>query len=127
MEKKDLKIDGFLLKPRLRDWERVALAYEAELGNLDHQLYIPGKLVLGNFKDRKEGFILSPGEVYYRESGEQPFIEYGELFSKNEFEIVKPLSFRLSELESIAQQARAYRTARQNIRELITTTLNKYF
>lgn len=120
------KVDGFLVKPRLRDWERVALAHEGELGNLDHQIYVPGKMVFGSFKERKEGFVLSPEGIYYLEMGEQPFMEYQKLFETGELDTVRPLSFSLSELENIAQQARAYRTSRQNIKELVTP-LDKYF
>lgn len=122
------KIDGFLVKPKVGVLQefRAYLAKDIDLLDVDYQIYVPSRFVLGNFKERKKDFIFNPRDIYYVELGEQQFIDYEKKFTEGKLDIVRPLSLPPSELENIAQQARVCRTAGFNIQELVTP-LRKYF
>ncbi len=121
-------VNCFLVRLKLGSVQEIRgyLPLYIDFDYLDHQMYVPSKFVLGHFKERKEGFVLGHSGICYLESGEEGFRAYEKAFLKGEQEFVRTLSLPRSELVSIIQQARAYRTARQNIKELVTP-VGKYF
>ncbi len=121
-------VNGFLVRLKLGSVQEIRgyLPLDIDFNYLDHQIYLPERLVLGHFEERKEGFVLGHSGICYLESGEEGFRAYEKAFLRGEQELVRPLSLPKSELGNIIQQARAYRAAKHNIGELVTP-IDKYF
>lgn len=108
--------NALLVKPKLSEWNkfRIHLASQYELLDLTHQIYVPEHFVLGHFKDRKDGFILRPGGIFYKDSTEI-LQQYQEDIDNGKLEVVKSLLLPDSILESIAKQSEIYLDARKQI------------
>ena len=119
--------NALLVKPKLSTWNkvRIHLASQYELLDLDHQIYVPKHFVLGHFKEKKDGFILSQGGIFYRDSTEA-LQQYQKNIDDGKLEIVKSLLIPDSVLESIANQGELYLDTRKQIADQIKSVDN-YF
>lgn len=95
---------------------RAYIAKDLEAFDLDHQIYVPERFVFGQYKGRKDGFRLSQGGLFYRDSS-VILAQYQDNINEKRIEIVKTLSLPESFLELIAQQGKAYVDATNKITE----------
>ncbi len=119
--------NALLIKVKLGvlDIVRGHLAHDPNTYDLDHQIYVPSRFILGNFKDRKEGFKLSEGGIVYHDSS-KALVQYQQLLDEGKLEVVKSLLISEAVLEQITQQGKMYLNARENISELVQVA-DQYF
>ena len=112
--------NALLVKPKISTWGeiRAYLAYDFEALDLGHQIYVPERFVLGHFRESKDGFKLSQGGIFYRDSSEA-LVQYQKHLDDGKLEVVQSLLLPESVLETIAQQGKVYIDARKQIFESV--------
>ncbi|MCA9487850.1 MAG: hypothetical protein KC516_02715 [Nanoarchaeota archaeon] len=112
--------NALLVKPKISKWGeiRAYLAHDFDALDLDHQIYVPERFVLGHFRERKDGFKLSQGGIFYRDSSEA-LTQYQKHLDDGKMEVVQELLLPESVLETIAQQGKVYIDARKQISESV--------
>ena len=120
-------LNALLVKPKISKWRRfiAALASDFDKLDLNHQIYVPERFVLGNFKKRKDGFELSQGGIFYKDSSEV-LAQYQKYLDDEKLEVVQSLLLPETVLETIVQQGRAYFDARRQISESVQS-VDQYF
>ena len=118
--------NAFLVKSKISKWEeiRACLAEDFDALDLDHQIYVPKRFVLGHFKERKDGFRLSQRGIFYSDFSET-LVQYQKHFEDGRLEIVQSLLLPESVLEKIAQQGKVYVDTRKQIFESVQS-VDKY-
>lgn len=121
-------VEVSLVKPKIGLLREILghMATDINIIDLNHQMYVPGRFVFGHFKERKDGFILSPGGIYYAHAGTKEFGQYTTDYSAGKYEQVKQFFVPDNDLVKIITQANVYQAAKKNITEMITP-LEKYF
>lgn len=116
--------NALLVKQKINRWNefRAYLANDFDAFDLDHQIYVPERFVLGHFKERKEGFRLGQGGIFYRDSSEI-LAQYQKHIDDGTLEVVQSPLLPESILETIAQQGKVYIDARKQISESIHNLL----
>ena len=119
--------NGLLVKPKVDKWTelRAYLAHEFDVFDVNHQIYVPEKFLLGHFKERKDGFILSPGEIFYRDSTED-LQQYQRGIDEGKLEVVRSLLLPDSALELIASKGGEYINSRKQIADQVKS-VDQYF
>src|SRR3989338_11504833 len=129
-----VNVESCIVRQKLNLLEKIQIytVHDYKLFDFDLQLYVPGKLVLGHFRqlylpasslgfDYHEGkttLIFNKDNIYYAQAGEEEFEKYtGELDGKKR-EAVQRIFIPADTIDRIAQQGQAYRTAQQNMLEL---------
>jgi len=112
--------NALLVRPKVGKLSefRAYLAHDFDALDLDHQIYVPERFVLGHFKERKDGFKLSQGGIFYRDSSEA-LAQYQKHLDEGKMEVVQSLLLPDSVLETIAQQGKVYVDARRQISESV--------
>ena len=120
-------LNAILVKPKISKWRRfiAALASDFDKLDLNHQIYVPERFVLGNFKKRKDEFELSQGGIFYKDSSEV-LAQYQKYLDDEKLEVVQSLLLPETVLETIVQQGRAYFDARRQISESVQS-VDQYF
>lgn len=112
--------ENYLVKPITLNW-RTLRAYLDDLVLLDvnHHIYVPGKFVFGNLKERREGFVLSG--IFYRDSKEE-LKGYQEDIDAGKLEIVAELNFNDETLDILRSEGSAVYQAKKRLDALIGST-----
>ena len=114
----------FLVKPTEKAVSNLALYVVCHLDgidlNLDHQLYIPGRFILGHFREKNGDFALSPRGIFYTTSP-QDLQKYQERIDSEEFRVVRVIDIPGSELELLTKQAEASLNARSGINQRVSS------
>lgn len=123
----DSNSNALLVKLKIGKWTeiRAYLAHEFDALDLNHQIYVPKNFILGHFKERKDGYILSPGGIFYRDSTED-LQQYQRDIDEGKLEVVRALLLPDSELELIASNGKAYVDVRKQIADKIKS-VDQYF
>ena len=123
----DSNSNALLVKPKIGIWTemRAYLAHEYDALDVNHQIYVPENFILGHFKDRRSGFILSPFRIFYRDSTED-LQQYQRDIDEGKLEVVRALLLPDSALELIASKGKVYVDARKQIEDKVKS-LDQYF
>ena len=121
------KNEGFLVKPKvgLLQELRIYLAKDFDLLDLDHQVYLPEKFVVGQFKERGEKYTLVGRDFFYT-SLVETLCRYQQGLKEGKLEIVQKLHFTDQQLESIIRSGEAFERARLDITGLVES-VQRYF
>ena len=117
--------NAFLVKPKENIWSIIQKHFNFDSPGVSHQIYAPGKFILGHFKEEKDDFILSPGGIFYRDSPED-LQKYQRGIDEGKLETVKSLLLPDSVLELIVEQGNVYLNARKQI-ETPFRSMGPYF
>tara|TARA_Y100000310_G_C20466280_1_gene707802 strand:- start:435 stop:803 length:369 start_codon:yes stop_codon:yes gene_type:complete len=117
--------NALLVRPNLSAWSQIRAYFANILFSPSHQIYVPEDFILGHFKEKREGFVLSPGGIFYRDSDED-LQRYQRNIDEGKLEVVKSLLLPDSALEAIAEKGRAYIDARKQIAERVRP-VDQYF
>ena len=111
-------VEGLLVKPKIGKVREILghMAIDMNIIDLSHQLYVPGRLILGHFKERErlDHFVLSDGGIYYRDAPHN-LHEYQRQLDEGRLEVVKQMAIPEDALAFLTEHARMYRSARNQI------------
>ncbi len=110
--------NAFLIRPNMSLWYAIKahLAQDFDTFDYEHQLYVPGKFLLGTFKQRKHGFKLCEDRITYVDSP-QALASCQEHIDKAELVSSQSLFVPHSMLEVFMHQGTIYADAKKRIAE----------
>lgn len=121
-------VKALLIIHKYNFWQHLKYHFNAnvDLYDRDHYLIVPNSFIIGTFKKRKQGFVLSSrGAPCYQTSPEK-LKEIQEELDKGKFSIVKEVSLSESELEVLANQGKTMVDAKKQYENNLAA-FTKYF
>ena len=116
--------ESYLVRLVIPRWEQITsfMSKRFEALDMNHHIYVPQEFVLGNFKERKCGFVFD--DILYMDSPNELELYQGGI-DEGRLEVIRTLSLGDETIEILKREVSAVYDARRDLDKLVDSVTFK--